>query len=143
MQCMSARTVVGLVLLLVSACTSMPVPHVEPVPFRSTQASFDGDDRIEIDEVLAEDKTLHRPGAEVRVRGHYRLASQAQAWLCFGLTGGDVQGDMWRSIQRGNGKFEFTAHVIRPGQPHVSLFSGDGAYNCIGNHAFEVRGAAP
>jgi hypothetical protein len=126
-----------LVLVLLCACTSAPSKYLEPVPFHATTSFFDNGDQIRIDSVSAQGGSFS-PGAEIEVRGRYRLASRQRARLCFGLTHGDLAGDNWLEVERGNGDFALSARLITPGDPHVALYSSDTAYNCIANQAFVV-----
>jgi len=131
-------------LVMLAACTSpaQRVERIESVSFRSTQTDFDGGDRIEIESVSLEDGSL-RAGGQILVRGRWRLESQPTAWLGFALADGEIEGDMWQNVRRGEGEFEFRAHVLQPGRPRVALYTGDGAYARIGTHAFELHATIP
>jgi hypothetical protein len=115
----------------------MSQSRLDPVPFHTTKTSFDDGDRIEIVSVSVQGGTF-RPGAEIEVRGRYVLKSRQRARLCLGLTNGDLEGDNWREVERGTGDFDLSARMIAPGIPHVALYTGDAAYDCIGNSAFEI-----
>lgn len=124
--------------IAVTACTSAPSDHLDPVPFHCTATCLDGGDRLEIDSVSAQDGVFSA-GSRIEVRGRYHLQSRQRARLCLGLTGGDVEGDSWREVERGAGEFDLVARVVTPGEPHVALYSHDTAYNCLGNCAIAVE----
>jgi hypothetical protein len=123
--------------VLLTACTSAPANRLDPIPFHCTETCFDGGDQIEIESVSSKGGTF-RPGADIEVRGRYQLQTRQRARLCLGLTGGDVEGDSWREVERGAGEFDLTARVVVSGQPHIALYSHDTAYNCLGNCAIVV-----
>ena len=124
--------------VLLAACTSSPSRHLDPVSFRATKSFFDNGDLVRIDSVSAQAGSFS-PGAQIEVRGHYRLTSRQRARLCLGLTHGDLAGDIWHEVERGEGDFALSARVIASGDPHVALYSNDTAYNCLANQAFVVE----
>src|SRR4029079_17709660 len=88
--------------------------RLDPVSFHCTPTCFDGGDQLEIESVSVKDGTF-RPGSTIEVRGRSHLQSRQRARLCLGLTGGDLEGDNWREVERGAGEFDLTARVITAG----------------------------
>jgi hypothetical protein len=128
-----------LLLLVTLSCTATGTHAVRPTEFRVIESHFSPGDTIAIEAVLTDDVTM-AAGATVRVRGHYRLESQDEALLYFGLTNGSFDSQATEKLRRGEGAFDITHHIVRPGLPHVSLYAVK-AGNSIDGVQFEVEKA--
>ncbi|MBL8857737.1 MAG: hypothetical protein JNL28_04420 [Planctomycetes bacterium] len=120
-------------LCVATACTTASVRDAElqPKAFEVVEAFDAPGDRLEIEEILS-DRAVLEAGATLRARGRYHLESASEAQIYFGLTNGEIHADPPRKIAAGEGTFDLTLTVVRPGQAHVSLYAGGGPNNCIG-----------
>jgi hypothetical protein len=135
---MHPRVLACLTLLALAACATTRA-HVS-TPFHVVQSFAEPGDELVLDTVESDSATL-APGATVRVRGRYRLASLDAGTLYFGVTNGQCFGDTSRPVWRGSGEFDFTLHVVEPGDLHVSLYSPvprTRADSCIAKSRFEL-----
>jgi len=135
---MKPDVLAGLALLALAACASTHAPT--STPFHVVEEFAAPGDEIALDSVTSDTGTLV-PGATIRVRGRYRVASIERGTLFFGISNGACTGATLREVVRGAGEFDFTMHVKEPGYLHVSLYSPekhDPGNNCIGKCRFDL-----
>ena len=104
----------ALLAALLPSCASLAAEPYQRVRFEVVE-SFDtpGDD-LTLEYVSVQGTPLAW-GSTLRVRGTYRLASQARAVLYLGLTNGSIEEPQPHRIERGSGTFDLEVRVLRAG----------------------------
>jgi len=121
-----------LALLSIAVCAASAHAELAPVSFLLGQQQFKAGDGIVIDQVFASSPRL-KPGVQVQVRGHYRLASSAKARIGLFVTqhapaGSDrpartpIGPAQMTPIDAADGSFELTCEITADGEPHVSFY---------------------
>ena len=125
---MLIRLLVGLCLI---ACAASASEELSPVSFVVGKQQFKAGDGIVIDQVLAKSPKLGI-GDKVVVRGHYQLASAAQASLGLFIThsappdADHVTRSQTTRIESPKGSFELSCEIAYLGDIHVSFYPASG-----------------